>query len=194
MGLDSVELVVEFEKYFRIAIPDREAEQIGTVEQAAACVARLRNIPLLQGRSAVYTTILKQLMVALRASYPAVKEDTLVFSLGSPYNHLRLRQELTAALQWQVPPLPPLLRPPTQQNWIQRWLKFPPLWIVDLSGSTVADLTDWIISYNYQKLTAAPATLYEVQRAVIGISSDKLGVEVPEIRLADSFTTDLGVD
>ncbi|EIM76160.1 acyl carrier protein [Nitritalea halalkaliphila LW7] len=33
-SLDTVELIMEFEKEFNISIPDEQAEQIGTVKQA----------------------------------------------------------------------------------------------------------------------------------------------------------------
>jgi acyl carrier protein len=35
-SLDTVELIMEFEKEFNISIPDEQAEQIGTVGQAIA--------------------------------------------------------------------------------------------------------------------------------------------------------------
>ncbi|MBT1688682.1 acyl carrier protein [Dawidia soli] len=38
MGLDSVELVIRVEKYFDIAIPDKEAAEIVTVQDFADCV------------------------------------------------------------------------------------------------------------------------------------------------------------
>ena len=36
MALDTVELIMEFEKEFNVAIPDDQAETIGTVGQAIA--------------------------------------------------------------------------------------------------------------------------------------------------------------
>lgn len=194
MGLDSVELLVAFEEYFQISIPDQEAEQLYTVGQAADCVARLRGIPLEPGRSAVYQTVFQQVLPALRQLHPSPTEGTLLFSLDSPYNHTRLRQQLAAALSLQVPPLPKLQRPPAQRSWVERVFNIPSLMSSDLSGSVLADLTDWLVSYNYQILLPVPSTLYEVQRAVVGLSSDRLGIGIPEIRLTDSFTHDLGVD
>jgi acyl carrier protein len=37
-SLDTVELIMEFEKEFNIAIPDDQAEKIGTVGQAVAYI------------------------------------------------------------------------------------------------------------------------------------------------------------
>jgi hypothetical protein len=44
--------------------------------------------------------------------------------------------------------------------------------------------------------TAAPtaASQYEVEQALIGLTSDKTGVPVEEIQLHSSFTNDLGLD
>jgi hypothetical protein len=44
MGLDSVELIMEVEKYFSISIPDKEAEKADTVGKLVDCVATILNI------------------------------------------------------------------------------------------------------------------------------------------------------
>jgi len=46
LGLDTVELIVEMEKQFNIAIPDREAEKIATVGQLSTYILRHQNRPL----------------------------------------------------------------------------------------------------------------------------------------------------
>ena len=38
MGLDTVELIINMEKHFDIAIPDQEAGQINTVQDIVNCV------------------------------------------------------------------------------------------------------------------------------------------------------------
>ena len=42
MGLDTVELVLEAEKYFSVSVPDQRAEKIETVEQFARLLCELR--------------------------------------------------------------------------------------------------------------------------------------------------------
>jgi len=42
-SLDTVELIMEFEKEFNIAIPDDQAEQIGTVGQAVEYIQKNTN-------------------------------------------------------------------------------------------------------------------------------------------------------
>lgn len=194
MGLDSVELVVEFEKYFGISIPDREAEQIATIEQAAACIVRLLNMQTDASRTAVYYAVLEPIVNILQSQYPAVSEYTKLVTLApDAVEQAALRRQVAKALQLDVPELPSN-RPQLPQGWIGRLLQIPVPAQPDFSGMTVADLADWVVSVNYRALLPKPNTLYEVQRVVVGISGDKLGVEVPEIRLADSFTNDLGVD
>nr|GFB67729.1 hypothetical protein [Tanacetum cinerariifolium] len=63
------------------------------------------------------------------------------------------------------------------------------------STQTVAELIDWTIAANYEKLLVRPlASQYEVEQAAIGLTSDKSGVPVEEIRLHHSFTNELGMD
>ena len=40
-SLDTVELIMEFEKEFNIAIPDEEAEKIGTVGEAVTYIEKI---------------------------------------------------------------------------------------------------------------------------------------------------------
>jgi hypothetical protein len=59
----------------------------------------------------------------------------------------------------------------------------------------VAELIGWIVAFNYEKLLGPPfASQYEIEQAVIGLTSDQSGVPVEEIRLQSSFTNDLGMD
>jgi hypothetical protein len=58
----------------------------------------------------------------------------------------------------------------------------------------LAALVDWTVVANYEQLPMPFASEYEVERAMVGITSDKSGVPVEEILLASSFTDDLGMD
>ena len=49
-------------------------------------------------------------------------------------------------------------------------------------------------SPGYQRLLPPLASQYEVEQALIGLTSDKTGVPVEEIKLHNSFTNDLGLD
>jgi hypothetical protein len=198
MGLDTVELVIAFENYFQLAIPDREAERISTVGEAAACVTRLKDISPDLTRTAVYYTVLAKLLGCLQAVYQNPMEDTLLVTIWPPSTSNQTTA-LATCLQLEVPALPSL-GPPKQPKRTTTWLQrlfgsdylapHPP----DCSACTVADLADWILAQNYASLLPTPATLYEVQRATIGITSYCSGVSVPEIQLTDSFTNDLGMD
>jgi hypothetical protein len=44
MGLDSVELLMEWERYFNIKIPDLIAEKIGTVQNAVDAISTILKI------------------------------------------------------------------------------------------------------------------------------------------------------
>ncbi|WP_375437845.1 hypothetical protein [uncultured Hymenobacter sp.] len=188
MGLDTVKLVVAFEKHFQIAIPDPEVKNIGTVGEAAACVTRLKCLSPDPARTAVYYTVLKQVCNCIRPKFQTV-EDTML--LGTFRHSRTLLAQLVICLRLKVPQLASL-RPPSS-GWLQWLLNSGPT-PLDWSKYTVADLTEWIVAQNHARLLPAPATLYEVQRATVGITSYQSGIAVPEIQLNDSFTNDLGID
>ena len=84
MGLDTVELVLESEKYFGVSVPDKRAEKIETVEQFARLLCELRG----QTPSPLpYDVVLLQLqqIVASRFMLPiehVVPEAQFVKDLG----------------------------------------------------------------------------------------------------------------
>ncbi|WP_051166957.1 acyl carrier protein [Hymenobacter norwichensis] len=197
MGLDTVELVIAFEEYFQLAIPDQEAEKLNTVGEVAACVTQFKGLSTDPARTAAYYMVLAKLLGCLQAVHQNPTEDTLLAALWPP-GTANQTTALATCLQLEVPALPSLGPPkqPKRTTWLQRL--FGPDYLAphpsDWSACTVADLADWILAQNYANLLPAPATLYEVQRATIGITSYCGGIDVPEIQLTDSFTNDLGMD
>lgn len=200
MGLDTVELVVAFEEHFQLAIPNRVAETIGTVEQAAAAITQLKSLPADPSRTAVYYQLLARLLACLHPLHPAAAETTPLTQLELLGANKARAQDLATCLQLHMPDLPQASWQPHLPGWWQRLFgatetpPTPPPLSPNWAHSTVADLTEWLLSQNYLQLLPQPATLYEVQRAVVGLTSDRCGLPVPEIRLTDSFTNDLGMD
>lgn len=200
MGLDTVELVVAFERHFQLAIPNRVAETINTVGQAAAAITHLQSLSADPSRTAVYYQLLERLLVCLRPLYPAATEATLLTHLEMLGTYKVRAQALAAYLQLQMPDLSQARWKPSLPSWWQRLFgaaeapPTPPPLSPNWAHATVADLTEWLLAQNYLQLLPQPATLYEVQRAVIGLTSDRCGLPVPEVRLIDSFTNDLGMD
>ena len=61
---------------------------------------------------------------------------------------------------------------------------------------TVGHLVDWLVSLNARDLFdfKHPASRYEIERGVVWIMQEHLGIPVMEIELVHSFTDDLGID
>lgn len=195
MGLDSVDLIYELENYFQVAISDSLAESIGTVGELAAAVTQLRGLPHNAQRTAAHAQLLKQVMRCLPADFPAATAATLLADLGLLQSGQPVRRQMADCLMLKLPsvPAPPVFSTP---DWLYRLFgvgpttpELPP-WL----RATLADLTDWLLAAHYQVLLSDPATLYEVQHAVIGLTACKCGLNVSEIQLTDRFTSDLGID
>ena len=65
-----------------------------------------------------------------------------------------------------------------------------------ITKGNIGELIDWIISLNYQKIIDITGLIseYDIQRIVVGIVSDCVGLPVNEIELHHAMTTDLGID
>ena len=197
MGLDTVELVVAFEKHFGVEIPDRAAESMGTVGEVAAWLGQQLGTT---GRrqSTVRDTVaaeLRQLFVLPATQAAAAAEATpLLRLLPDRAAQQQAAAQLLAHPGLVLPTLPH--NAPAPGNWLARLFgsdRLPPR--PSLGISTLAELIDWMVALNYEKLLALPyRSQYDVEQAVIGITADRSGVDVTQIRLSSSFTNDLGMD
>lgn len=194
MGLDTVELIQAIEDRFGISIPDLEAEQISSIADAADCVCRHLRISIEIERSAVFCQVLEKAVDCLekqRIIGPPVIKTALLSSVWPEWQGREGIRKLGECSAMEVPKLPNF----NSRTGVSAWLfgtgapshKSWPY-------QTVTDLVDWIIALNHVELLSTVTSLYDVQRIVVGITSDKTGVPVEEIALTDRFTYDLGMD
>jgi len=172
MGLDTVELAHRLERYLGVEIPDAVAEKLYTVGDVAAWFSQ--QLGLAGRQSAVRTTLAAQLLAGL----PAGTTEATPLSQALPdapalaaYRYaLRGRYGLV---------LPPLAAPPAFPALPSLWERLTgrqlpkiPHW----HTRTLAELIDWTIAANYERLLIPPlASQYEIEQVVIGITSDSSG-------------------
>ncbi|AHJ99069.1 acyl carrier protein [Hymenobacter swuensis] len=199
MGLDTVELIVAFEQHFQIAIPNRTAETIYTVADAAAAIVAIKGLSADPDRTAAYYQMVVRLLDCLPQ---AATETTRLIELELLGDSQAKADALAVCLNLRMPKLPQASWQDGIPAWWQRLFGStaaaavppPPQPAPNWAHTTVSDLAEWLLAQNYAQLLPQPTTLYEVQCAVIGITCYQSGVTVPEIRLMDSFTGDLGMD
>lgn len=189
MGLDSVELVMNYEKYFGIQIRDEEAEKIATVQDATNCIAghlsiRDNNFRLkeqMAGR-------LKQALEGMNENLP--EPETFIFQRYPPeakswWAELEKRLGLTIPqTNWNAKA--------TKSLW-SRWLWEP---TYDWQLITTDHCLDVLCAAHYRRLVPVEklASVYEVYISVVGLTAEKLGLDPYEIQPGKSFTGDLGLD
>ena len=191
MGLDTVELINSFERYFSLGIPDAVAENIRIVDDVATWLSQQLGVA---GRreSAVRAAVARQLAHLLSG---AIEETLLHLLLPDRQAVQAFRLTLRQRHNLELPQLaaPPAAGAPPSL-WERLWgrpLFAPPAW----PAQTLAELTAWLVATNYQKLLVPRLTSeYEVEQAVIGITSESAGIPVEEIQLSSSFTNGLGMD
>ncbi|MFD1873562.1 hypothetical protein [Hymenobacter bucti] len=193
MGLDSVELLVRFEKYFEVEVPDAVAETLSTPVDVAAWVSQYLSVPV-EAISPSREVVERQLQT-LFAEHAPVANTKLADLLPSGKVWARYAQWLADQISWQLPEIG-WLRPPRARGWLNQLFKWataitPP----DPNSCYFADLIDWTLACNYEFLLTKPwQNQYEVLQAIIGITSDSSGVEVSEIKPDSRFVYDLGID
>lgn len=192
MGLDTVELAMSFERYFGLEIPDAVSEQLYTVGDVANWFSQQLGLAG-QHQSAVRAKVAEQLLSELP---PSATEAMPLRQLlpGAPALKL-YRYALRHRYELMLPPLASLPAAPAVPSLWERLtgrrLPKTPYW----HTQTLAELIDWAVATNYEKLLVPPlASQYEVAQAIIGITSYYSGTPVEEIRLQSSFTNDLGLD
>jgi hypothetical protein len=202
MGLDSVELIVEVEKFFNITIPDNEAEQVFTVEDFAKTVSN--HLIFQTTESEIFKTVFNKIQNYFIHELPYEIDS---FQLEVPLENLFIyddKQGIWDKMQEYIElEIPKLSNTDLIENYHPKSVRFFGITIDTsfkkqpiLKDKTVKNLVDWIISINYQSLINPQkiSNLYEIERAIVGITSEKCGIDVQDIELYHRFTYDLGIN
>lgn len=198
MGLDSVTLVVDVENHFDISIPNREAETIYTVQDFADCVFNKVIVnpnqkcksQVLFYRFRIY--FMDKLNVDRREFIPDRKLKD-IFQTNALRNTWK---EMEKDLGLKLPTLSKLDFDPTKEKEIKiLGLRF---WTrkTSVTEGRIQDLVNWTLSLNHDKFIN-PKNLCDkadVERIIIRIISESMGIPVDEVKLRHSITNDLGID
>lgn len=195
MGLDSVELIMNFENYFKIQIPDPEAEKLDTVKKVVDSISIHLNIT--DTGLTLRDKLLEQIIASIKLT--GVVIDQIAYTdLITNYISPRDKEKwwiFKTHLNLEVP------TPETQRNSnsklgdkLIKILSWTPLY--EFEKITVEEFVDAVAGNNYRTLVNPSniKTKYEIFIAVIGITVDKMGVNYFEVKANSSFTNDLGVD
>jgi len=195
MGLDSIELVVEHERYFNISIPDKEAEQIYTVQNLVDCIAKhlhiVSNEKTLQ--TTVYLTIINHLQALNKINSYVNINDKIAQHISDPEERLFIK--LPNNITIETPKI--FTSNNTEAGIIYKFRKlinWTPTYIWE--DLTVADFIDATCAINYEQLIKREniKTKHEIYIVVMGITAKFMGVDVFEIKPEKTFTNDLGID
>jgi acyl carrier protein len=193
MGLDSVELLVRFEKYFEVEVPDAVSETLATPADVAAWMSQQLGI-IENTVSPSQELVAKQLQALFTVHAPAAN-TRLADLLPTGEAWAQRARQLADQVGWQLPEIG-WLQPPRARGWLNELFNWatsvmPP----DPNPYRFADLVGWTLARNYELLVAKPwQNQYEVLQAIIGMTSDSIGLEVSGIKPNSYFTRDLGID
>ncbi len=194
MGLDSVELICDVEKYFSISIPDEEAEKAYTVGILLNCIAGKLQLSRFDFtlRNKVFSLLTENLsMVIDDLGTPSIEDR-----IGNIFDEFESNKKarVEAALGMQLPGIRPF--PPSRRltGRLKHWLNFEKIY--DLRNTRWKKYVDVLLASNVN-LKEPPALFpskYEVYIALVQLIVDKIGVDYFDIGLEKIFTDDLGID
>lgn len=191
MGLDSVELLVEWEKWFNISIPNKEAEQVNTVNEAVTCINR--HFQLSSANTSPYLRVKDHVVQFLcnNGVHPKdIEPDMPVSNYISVFNE----GDLSLLDQQTLLQLPEIRSTP---GFLFRIFSGTKTQAEDYNKSiTLQRYLDILCSINYKTLYTREniCTLNDIRYCVMGITIDKMGLDPFDIYPESSFTSDLGID
>lgn len=196
MGLDSVELLMRFEKEFKKDVPDQDAENICTVGDMINWF--YNKLTIYQPDKKVEDTIfnlLKNTFDKLNLQNDFNYENILRDFV--PRNNLiTIWKGLEVELNLKIPELNP--QDLTEKE--LKGIKFLGLTISKpkppILEMTFRRFIELIGALNYEKFVDFDnlTSLFEITIAVIGITQEQCGVDIDEVLFDSSFTNDLGID
>jgi hypothetical protein len=195
MSLDSVELIIELEKYFQLQFPDAEIEKVVTIQDCTDLVARKLGItdasaPLRERIGARVQEVLQ----AMGLSASPVPWDDAIFKRLHPEDPMRWEQFCTRMAL--VIPKPHLGGEKPQRSLFGPIVDY--IWHVshDWRALTLDQLVTAICVANHKQLIdpRQMTTAFEAYVGVVAVTIACLGLDVYEIEAHKSFANDLGVD
>ena len=185
MGLDSVELLMTFEKKFKLDIPDAVAEEIATVGDMTEWLFSM--IQLNKPNKYIQEKILDSIKEALaKSNLVELIEFSTKLNNIFPFDN---RKETWNLFEQNLSITLPKL---SKKELISNNKSTKPSFF----DSDINRLTECIGALNYNKLVDFDniTSKFEVMLAVMGITLELSGVDVTEIYYDSRFVYDLGID
>lgn len=193
MGLDSVELLVEWEKYFNIQISDLEAEKISTVQNAVDCISSHLNISEnnLTLRNSIFVLVRDHINNIANIK-KSIELTDLVYEIIDPHKK-EIWLKLSENINLTIPEFSF-----ASNNTFSRKIISKIIWIpgYDYKEVTFERLVDAICAENFEKLINQDniTSKYEVYIAVTAITVNKNGIDYYEVEPPKTFHHDFGID
>ncbi|RYE15453.1 MAG: hypothetical protein EOP34_03200 [Rickettsiales bacterium] len=185
MGLDSVELVMEWEDFFHLKISDLEASKMRTIADAVNYIST--HVKYVDRGISIKEEVLKDITTLFSQFNLPIGSTDLVFKVLT-VDEEQLWKEISQTAPYDLPL-------PFSTNTLGKWYDklFPSK--VNLNELTTDRYVDLICAVNYLKLIKQDVqNQYEVMIAVMGMTIEKIGVSPFEVFWTSSFTNDLGID
>lgn len=195
MGLDSVELLIQFEKEFKKDVPDQDAGKIGTIGDMTNWF--YNNLTIHQPDKKVEDMIfnlLKDAFIKLKLQNNFGYDDVLRDFIPKD-NLVSTWTALECELNLKIPEL-------ASQDLANKKLKEIKILgiIISKPKPTILDMNfrrfvECVGALNYEKFVDFDnlTSMFEIKIAVIGITQERCGINIDEIYFDSSFTTDLGI-
>lgn len=196
MGLDSVELVMMVEKHFHIRIPDKEVEQIRTIDNFSICVLKYIDINAHSRCKSQYLFYVFRDYFVTEYGYKQA-EFTPATPLGKiiPISTIEaVWKKMEIDFNIELPTLRKRdINPGAQDNFVTAFFGESRKYIGEY---TVRNLINWILSLNHKKLISIDNLFSkeEVARIITGIISDTMGIDIEKIETHHSIVEDLGIN
>jgi acyl carrier protein len=195
MGLDTVELVYSIEKHFGLRIPDADCARIGTVGEMAQWLGQ--QCGTLSVRTSAKRTAVAQQLQHLLRPLPTAEDTPLLDVIPNAHTLKVYATHFVSRCRLHLPELVFVSAAPIGWRLMELFgvAQAPQGPTQLLQSSTFGDLVNWTVASNYAQLLKPPfVSQFDVEQAVIGLTSYSSGVEVQDIRLQSSLTNDLGMD
>ena len=191
MSLESVELLIEFEKYFGVQIANSDAEKMICIQDSVKIISRY--IGISSQDHILRTDIFNKISQLLAPSTTIPKLTDKVVDYLPNDTLIGKIEQLSVALGLKIPLPSASARHDTRSIWLFRSVWRPTYRWVDL---TFAEFTDVICIQNYRELLNSKSlqSQYEAYIAIGGVCVEKLGIDAYDISPEKSFTDDLGID